>query len=149
MVGGDIEKIEYFFAHTVSPAFVAFIVPLAVLITLALISWPLAIVLLPFLLAVAIRPFYDQKTNERLGDEVLTKLGGIHAQMVDNIQGMREIAAFGQGPTRTGDVRERGRDFSESHLKAKKAQESPDCFYRIDYRARRSGRVGYGRVARP
>ena len=112
VVGGDIEKIEYFFAHTISPAFVAFIVPLAVLITLALISWPLAIVLLPFLLAVAIRPFYDQKTNERLGDEVLTKLGGIHAQMVDNIQGMREIAAFGQGPTRTGDVRERGWDFA-------------------------------------
>ena len=128
VVGGDIEKIEYFFAHTISPAFVAFVVPLAVLITLALISWPLAIVLLPFLLAVAIRPFYDQKTNERLGDEVLTKLGGIHAQMVDNIQGMREIAAFGQGPTRTGDVRERGWDFAGSHLKAKKAQESQTAF---------------------
>lgn len=128
VVGGDIEKIEYFFAHTISPAFVAFIVPLAVLITLALISWPLAIVLLPFLLAVAIRPFYDQKTNERLGDEVLTKLGGIHAQMVDNIQGMREIAAFGQGSTRTGDVRERGWDFAGSHLKAKKAQESQTAF---------------------
>ena len=128
VVGGDIEKIEYFFAHTVSPAFVAFVVPLAVLITLALISWPLAIVLLPFLLAVAIRPFYDQKTNERLGDEVLGKLGDIHAQMVDNIQGMREISAFGQGPDRTADIRERGRDFSGSHLKAKKAQESQTAF---------------------
>ena len=128
VVGGDIEKIEYFFAHTISPAFVAFIVPLAVLITLALISWPLAVVLLPFLLAVAIRPFYDQKTNEHLGDEVLTKLGGIHAQMVDNIQGMREITAFGQGPTRTGDVRERGWDFAGSHLKARKAQESQTAF---------------------
>ena len=128
VVGGDIERIEYFFAHTISPAFVAFIVPLAVLITLALISWPLAIVLLPFLLAVAIRPFYDQKTNERLGDEVLTKLGGIHAQMVDNIQGMREIAAFGQGPTRTGDIRERGWDFAGSQTKAKKAQDSQTAF---------------------
>ncbi len=128
VVGGDIEKIEYFFAHTISPAFVAFVVPLAVLITLALISWPLAIVLLPFLLAVAIRPFYDQKTNERLGDEVLTKLGGIHAQMVDNIQGMREIAAFGQGPARTTDVRERGWDFAGSQLKFKKAQESQTAF---------------------
>ena len=128
VVGGDIERIEYFFAHTISPAFVAFIVPLAVLITLALISWPLAIVLLPFLLAVAIRPFYDQKTNERLGDEVLSKLGGIHAQMVDNIQGMREIAAFGQGPTRTGDIRERGWDFAGSQTKAKKAQDSQTAF---------------------
>ena len=148
VVGGDIEKIEYFFAHTISPAFVAFIVPLAVLITLALISWPLAIVLLPFLLAVAIRPFYDQKTNERLGDEVLTKLGGIHAQMVDNIQGMREIAAFGQGPTRTGDVRERGWDFAGSHLKAKKAQESQTAFIESITGPWGSGRVGNGRLAR-
>ena len=128
VVGGDIEKIEYFFAHTISPAFVAFVVPLAVLITLALISWPLAIVLLPFLLAVAIRPFYDQTTNERLGDEVLSKLGGIHAQMVDNIQGMREISAFDQGPARTGDIRERGWDFAGSQLKFKKAQESQTSF---------------------
>ena len=147
VVGGDIEKIEYFFAHTISPAFVAFVVPLAVLITLALISWPLAIVLLPFLLAVAIRPFYDQTTNERLGDEVLSKLGGIHAQMVDNIQGMREISAFDQGPARTGDIRERGWDFAGSQLKFKKAQESQTSFIESDHGAWGPCGAGNGRMA--
>ena len=45
----DIELIEYFFAHTITPAFVAVLVPAAVLATLWAFGWPLALVLLPFL----------------------------------------------------------------------------------------------------
>ena len=41
----DIEMIEYFYAHTVAPAFVAVLIPGAVLVTLAVLAWPLAIVL--------------------------------------------------------------------------------------------------------
>ena len=128
IVGSDIEKIEFFFAHTISPSFVAFVVPLAVVTTLAIISWPLAIVLMPFLLAVAIRPFYAQRTNERLGSEVLTKLGDMHAQMVDNIQGMREIIAFGRGPARSDEIVDKGWDFAESQTQFKKAQASQASF---------------------
>src|SRR5207249_5124514 len=46
----DIETIEYFFAHTVAPALVAILVPSAVLVTLAIIAWPIALVLMPFVL---------------------------------------------------------------------------------------------------
>src|SRR5262249_59057285 len=37
----DIETIEYFFAHTVAPALVAMLVPMAVLATLAIVAWPI------------------------------------------------------------------------------------------------------------
>ena len=37
--------IEYFYAHTVAPAFVAVLIPGAVLVTLAVVAWPLALAL--------------------------------------------------------------------------------------------------------
>jgi ATP-binding cassette subfamily C protein CydCD len=46
----DVETIEYFFAHTVTPALVAILVPSAVLATLAIVAWPIALALLPFVL---------------------------------------------------------------------------------------------------
>ena len=49
----DIELVEYFFAHTIAPAFVAVLVPAVVLIVLGTQSLWLMLVLLPFLVAVA------------------------------------------------------------------------------------------------
>ena len=61
VVGGDGELVEFFFAHTITPAFVAVLIPAAVLAVLAIISWQLALVLSPFLLAVAVSSFFAQK----------------------------------------------------------------------------------------
>jgi len=104
IVGGDVELVEFFFAHTITPAFVAILVPAGVLATLAFVAWPIALVLSPFLLAVAISPFMAQKRSEGLGDELRSQLGDVHAHMVDSIQGMREISAFGQGSARTAEM---------------------------------------------
>ena len=104
IVGGDVETVEFFFAHTITPAFVAILVPGAVLATLAVIAWPVALALSPFLAAVAVSPFFAQKRSERLGEELRDRLGDVHAHMVDSIQGMREISAFGQGRARTAEM---------------------------------------------
>ena len=104
IVGGDVELVEFFFAHTITPAFVAIVVPAGVLATLAFVAWPIALVLSPFLLAVAVSPFMAQKRSEGLGEELRSQLGEVHAHMVDSIQGIREIAAFGQGPARTAEM---------------------------------------------
>ena len=63
----DVELIEYFFAHTVTPVLVAIIVPLAVLATLAVFGWPLAVALLPFLLYAALSPVLRRAHIDRLG----------------------------------------------------------------------------------
>jgi ATP-binding cassette subfamily C protein CydCD len=104
IVGGDVETVEYFFAHTITPAFVGVLVPGAVLATLAVIAWPIALVLAPFLLAVAASPFLAQRRGERLGEELRHQLGDVHANLVDSIQGLREVSAFGQGPARVGEM---------------------------------------------
>ena len=117
IVGGDIETIEYFFGHTITPSFVAILIPAAVLVTLGVIAWPLALVLAPFLLAVAVSPFFAQKRSERLGDEVREQIGEVHAHMVDSIQGLREISAFGRGPSRTGEMVSNGWRFAHYQLR--------------------------------
>ncbi len=117
IVGGDVETVEFFFAHTVTPAFVAIIVPGAVLATLAVIAWPMALVLAPFLVAVAISPFFAQKRSERLGDELRSQLGEVHSHMVDSIQGMREISAFGMGRARTSEMVANSWNFAHYQLR--------------------------------
>ena len=117
IVGGDIETVEFFFGHTITPIFVAVLIPAAVLATLGVIAWPLALVLAPFLLAVAVSPFFAQKRSERLGEEVRDQIGDLHAHMVDSIQGLREISAFGRGPSRTGEMVSNGWRFAHLQLR--------------------------------
>ena len=100
VVGGDIELVELFFAHTITPAFVGLLVPAAVLAVLAVIAWPLALVLAPFLLAVGVSPIFAQKRSEAEGEEMRRQLGVVHSDAVDGVQGMKELVAFGQGPAR-------------------------------------------------
>ncbi|MCA8250437.1 ATP-binding cassette domain-containing protein [Burkholderia multivorans] len=45
----DVETVEYFYAHTLAPSFVALLIPAGVLALLAAVAWPLAVALLPFL----------------------------------------------------------------------------------------------------
>jgi ATP-binding cassette subfamily C protein CydCD len=117
IVGGDVELVEFFFAHTITPAFVAVLVPAGVLATLAFVAWPIALVLSPFLVAVAISPFMAQKRSEGLGEELRSQLGEVHAHMVDSIQGMREISAFGQGPARTAEMVDNSWRFAHFQLR--------------------------------
>ena len=117
IVGGDVETIEYFFGHTITPSFVAILIPAVVLGTLGFIAWPLALVLAPFLLAVAVSPFFAQKRSEQLGEQVREQIGDVHAHMVDSIQGLREISAFGRGPSRTGEMVSNGWRFAHYQLR--------------------------------
>jgi ATP-binding cassette subfamily C protein CydCD len=122
VVGGDTETVEFFFAHTITPTFVAVLVPVVVLAILAIIAWPLALVLAPFMIAVGASPFYGQGQSVRLEVEVKRRLGELNAHMVDNIQGMREIVSFGQGAARAEEVINMGWRTARYHLRFLKAQ---------------------------
>lgn len=105
----DIETVELFYAHTISPGFVAVVVPGIVLIALAVVSWPLAIALLPFLVAVALTPLIANGRMERLGQTVRDLTGDTNAQIVDSIQGLKTIIAFNHGQRRASEVDDAGR----------------------------------------
>jgi ATP-binding cassette subfamily C protein CydCD len=101
----DIELIEYFFAHTITPAFVAILIPAAVIATLWVFGWPLALVLLPFLLYAALTPVLARARIDRLGSRAREMAGDLNAHAADSVQGLGEIVAFQR-------VRARGEEFA-------------------------------------
>jgi ATP-binding cassette subfamily C protein CydCD len=90
----DIETIEYFFAHTVAPALIAILVPSAVLIALAIIAWPIALALLPFVLYAGLAPAVTRRRIDRLGGEAREALGLLGAYVTETIQGLSDLVAF-------------------------------------------------------
>ncbi|SDR43036.1 ATP-binding cassette, subfamily C, CydCD [Rhizobiales bacterium GAS191] len=96
----DVETVEYFYAHTVAPAFVALLVPASVLIALALIAWPLALALLPFLAYAALSPLIGRRRIDQMGSQARAALGQIGAHATETIQGLSDLIAFGAGPSR-------------------------------------------------
>jgi ATP-binding cassette subfamily C protein CydCD len=108
----DIELVEYFFAHTVAPAFVAILVPAAVIAALASANGWLALALLPFLLAVGLSPFLMRKRVDRLGSQAREAAGELGAFAVDSVQGLGEIVAF-QQEARRGQQLDR---LSQNHI---------------------------------
>ncbi len=90
----DVETVEYFFAHTVAPAFVAVLVPISVLAVLVWIAWPLALALLPFLAYAAASPLFGRKRIDRLGSAARGALGELGAHVTESIQGLVELIAF-------------------------------------------------------
>ncbi|RIK40945.1 MAG: ABC transporter [Chloroflexi bacterium] len=105
---GDIELIELFYAHTLVPAMLAVVVPGAVLLVLGGLHGLLALVLVPFLLAVALTPLLGVRRLERLGNDLRFQTGEANAHMVDSLQGLRTIAAFDYGAARTAEIRAHG-----------------------------------------
>jgi ATP-binding cassette subfamily C protein CydCD len=90
----DVETVEFFFAHTVAPAFVAVLVPLLVLLTLGIFGPAMALALVPFLLLVGLSPFLMRGRVDRLGSAAREALGELNAHAVDSIQGLTEVVAF-------------------------------------------------------
>ena len=112
MVMADIELLEWFYAHTAIPILVACIVPAATLIVLGTLHWSLPLALLPFLILVAALPLYLRPRGDALAQRLQGRLGRVNAHMVDSIQGLREIVAFGRGRTRLGEVETESRSLT-------------------------------------
>ena len=107
MATHDVELVEYFFAHTVTPAFVAVLVPVAVLGVLMHHGVLLALALVPFLVVVGLSPVLSRRRLDELGSRAREALGNLNAHTVDTIQGLGEIAAFEHAPIRRAQFVER------------------------------------------
>jgi len=110
---GDVELIELFYAHTISPLFVAILVPAGVLIALAIQAPALAVTLVPFLVAVALTPLVAVRQSAQLGTALRDLTAEVTAHAVDSVQGLRTIAAFEYGARRAEEIGRRSRDLGE------------------------------------
>ncbi|OLB05498.1 MAG: ABC transporter [Candidatus Rokubacteria bacterium 13_2_20CM_69_15_1] len=112
----DVELIEYFFAHTIAPAFVAILVPAGVLATLFAFGWPLTLAVLPFLAYTALSPVLARARIDRLGSRAREASGEMNAHAVDTVQGLTEIVAFQRERSRGVAFAARARAYMEARL---------------------------------
>jgi ATP-binding cassette subfamily C protein CydCD len=112
----DVELIEYFFAHTITPAFVAVIVPAGVLAALAVFGWPMAVAVLPFLAYAGLSPVRGRGRIDRLGARSREAAAELNAHAVDSVQGLAEIVAFQQERARGEAFADRARAYVATRL---------------------------------
>lgn len=101
----DVEQIELFFAHTLSPLAVASTVPVATTVALGWFHWSLACVLVPVLVLLASVPAWLRRQAERHGHELRDSLARMSADSTDTFQGLRELVNFGAHAQRLGLLR--------------------------------------------
>ncbi len=112
----DIELIEYFFAHTITPGLVAVLVPAVVLATLAVFGWPMAVAVVPFLAYAGLSPVLGRARIDRLSGRAREASGELNAHAVDSVQGLAEIVAFQQEAHRGEALAARATAYAEARM---------------------------------
>ncbi len=111
----DVERVEVFYAHTIAPAIVAAVVPLAVLGALAFASPVIALALLPVVILVgAVIPFLTHRLGANAAGLARTGLGEIAVRLTDAIQGVRETLVFGYGVRSEASLDQAGGSLSDA-----------------------------------
>lgn len=90
----DVEMVEYFFAHTIAPVFVAILVPLLVLALLASFDFVLIAGMLPWLALVILMPIIMRQKIDALAGRARTLLGAMASHTVESLQGLGELIAY-------------------------------------------------------
>ncbi len=112
-IGGDIEIIEVFFAHTISPFAIAFAVSVAVLLFMGTWWWVLPLVVLPFQIVLGILvPFFWEKYVRKTGQELRSAMGETNAYLTDSLQGLETILLFNQGQARKKEIVKKGENLN-------------------------------------
>ncbi|OQS12757.1 ABC transporter [Nocardia donostiensis] len=96
VVGEDVSAVHPFIAHTPGELVSAFVVPLVSLIYLFTVDWRLTLItLIPVLLAVALVPLMMTPTRLREQKEFDAAMGRIANSVVEFVQGIAVVKAFG------------------------------------------------------
>ncbi len=109
MITSDIETLEVFYAHTISPICIAVIVSLAVFIFVGVIShWYLALVaLLGYVLVGIIVPLISSAVLKESGVRYRAEFAGFNAYFLDSIKGIKDIVLNNAGESRKAEVNRR------------------------------------------
>ena len=91
---GDVETLEWFYAHTIGQLVVAVVVPTAALVFRGIISWYLPIIIIPFIVLLVLVPQKSANEADTQGTAVKTTTGILNSIIVDGVQGIKDIISF-------------------------------------------------------
>lgn len=121
IITSDIELLEVFYAHTISPCCIAVIVSLLMLIFIGSFHGALALVaLVGYAVVGVLVPFVISRRTRRSGDAFRAEFGDMNAYFMDSLRGLREILQYDMGQERGEQIGIRTQKMSESEEEVKR-----------------------------
>ena len=113
LITSDVELLEVFYAHTISPICIAFFAELVMVIFICSYHWSLGLLALAAFVSVGvILPLIISKRSGTLGDELRGDAGNLAAFMLENIRGLDETIQYGGGKERLHDLSKKTNELS-------------------------------------
>lgn len=101
LITSDIELLEVFYAHTISPIFIAFITSVIVVSILFAYSVKAAIfAMISYLIVGLFLPIFSSKSGKKEGLELRNEFADLNSYLLDSLRGMKEVIQYSYGEKR-------------------------------------------------
>ncbi len=125
----DIELLEVFYAHTISPIAIAILTSLIMTIFIGRYHWLVGIFALAAYLIVGVMiPMWNGKRGSQTGMEFRTEFGELNSFVLDSLRGLDETIQYGQGEKRKKQMSERSEKLAEMQESLSKMEGSQRSF---------------------
>lgn len=112
---GDVETLENVYVRVISPALTAVVIALGVSFFFASFYPPLAMILIGLFLASGlVLPILIQILSRTSGQRLIAQRADIQSQLVDGIQGLADLLAFGRAADRLDQISSTGRRYGSA-----------------------------------
>ncbi|MDR3052660.1 MAG: ABC transporter ATP-binding protein/permease [Coriobacteriales bacterium] len=121
LVTTDVELIEVFYAHTISPVLIAFFVCLVLCVCLAVISpWLALLAAVAYGVVGVLVPLAFQGRSAQAGREFRELSGGLNSYVLDSLRGIRQSIQYGDGAVRLQQIKSRTESLAKSQSRLKR-----------------------------
>lgn len=117
IITSDIELLEVFYAHTISPIAIAVIVSLIMIIYIASLNIIAGIIAFIAYLCIGVMiPLWNGKRTGKAGMEFRNELGNLNSFILDSMYGLDEIMQYDKGIERAKQINRHSLDLSKLQL---------------------------------
>ena len=118
LLTSDIELLEVFYAHTISPVCIAFLVTIGMMIFFAQINPILCVVALVFYVIVGIViPLSVNKSSVKLGTVHRNEFANMNSFLLDSLRGLSQSIRYSNGNKKLEDIRTKSDELSDTRKK--------------------------------
>lgn len=122
VITSDIELLEVFYAHTISPAAIAFAFTLVMCLFIGSYHWALGILALAaYSIVGLVIPLVTSKYSGDSGMKFRSKSGDLSSFVLDSLRGLSETIQYGQGQKRLEEMSRRTGELSQEEERMKRA----------------------------
>ena len=125
----DIELLEVFYAHTISPIAIAALTSLVMVFFIGRYHWLAGILALAaYLIVGVVIPMWNGKRGSQMGMEFRTNFGELNSFVLDSLRGLDETIQYGQGEKRKEQMSERSGSLAGMQEKLSRMEGSQRSF---------------------